>query len=254
MKLSIIIPSYNDIRIVDVIESISIQTLDPSYYEIVIQEGSTSLGLVELLKENYKRFEGLNIKINQESDSGIFDAINKGIQNSIGDIVFTIGTDDRLNDITILERVMGIFETFRYDLIVVGLEYTNSKWEVVRRWPARKISYLNYVLGYQCPHFASFISRDVYKKFGLFNSKNKVNADFEFFHRLSKSKSLRSTVINDYSVQMQLGGKSSRSFFSVINNNLNMIKYSMKHDPLLLFGFVFKPFIKAGEYLRVNFR
>ena len=82
MKITIITPTFNsDKNIYKNISSVSQQTYK-NWEQIIIDNNSTDNTLPIINKFNEKK-----IKIIKEKDEGIFDAINKGIINSSGEII-----------------------------------------------------------------------------------------------------------------------------------------------------------------------
>ena len=251
MKVSVVIPSFNDMRILETIDSIYEQNYDQENIEIVVQDGGSDEGILAGIKGKLRSCDRLIV----EGDSGIFDGINKGIKNSSGNMILTLGTDDRISDANLFNKVKKMFD-LGYNFIQCDLCYTDKDWNVVRRWPARNFTYFNYLLGRQFAHFSLFCSPELYEKIGYFNSENPVNADYEFFHDALKLKGkidLKSGSINSEGVQMKIGGNSSRGILKILTSNLIIFKYILKSNPLLLPGQFLKPFYKIIEFISAKF-
>ena len=93
MKLSFVIPSFQDIRILETIESIhKIDVPSSDCIEIIVQDAGSSNEILDKIKNKLKK----NDKLFLEKDKGIFDGINKGLKNTTGDLIATLGTDDRV--------------------------------------------------------------------------------------------------------------------------------------------------------------
>jgi glycosyltransferase involved in cell wall biosynthesis len=248
MKLSFVIPSFNDERIVETINSINAIKTTRTNLEIIVQDGGSEASVLQKIRSVLCE----NDKLVVELDNGIFDGINRGIKNATGDMILTLGTDDRVYDQLIYDKILKEYEAGT-SLINVGLAYTDENWKVKRKWIARKFSILRYIIGIQYAHFGLVCTPEVYKKFGSFNTVNKVNADYEFFHNLiirMKDLKLRQAVIADICIQMKLGGNSSRNIRSILRNQLIILKYILKNDVRLLPGLFLKPFWKILEILR----
>ena len=94
-KISIITVSYNSVStIAETIEHVLNQTYDNFDYTII--DGLSSDGTVKLAESYREKFAERNIsyKIISEKDNGIYDAMNKGIAATDGDIVGIINSDD----------------------------------------------------------------------------------------------------------------------------------------------------------------
>ena len=94
MKLnsfSIVIPSFNDLRIIETISSINQQNYPRNKIEIIISDGGSDEKIIDEIKSSITENDNLLI----EKDEGIFDGINKGLQKSKNEIIFALGSDDR---------------------------------------------------------------------------------------------------------------------------------------------------------------
>ncbi len=82
---SIIIPTFNSEKVIfDALKSCRAQTF--TNIEILVMDGSSKDNTIPLVKEFAQRDE--RIKYVSEKDSGIYDAMNKGIKKANGDWVF----------------------------------------------------------------------------------------------------------------------------------------------------------------------
>ena len=89
MKISIVTTTYNSLTgIEDCINSIKFQNY--KNLEHIIVDGSSTDGTVEFLKENSSSYT----KLISEDDRGIYDALNKGIALSSGEIIGILHSDD----------------------------------------------------------------------------------------------------------------------------------------------------------------
>ena len=89
MKISIITISFNSEK---TIEKTIRSVLDQNYqnYEFIIIDGESTDKTINIIKK-YKKYIKLVIS---EKDEGIYDAINKGIKNSTGDVVSLLHSDN----------------------------------------------------------------------------------------------------------------------------------------------------------------
>src|SRR5436190_3145728 len=87
-KISVVTPSFNSARTIrETLQSVQNQRY-PNCEHLVIDGGSTdgTLGIV-------KEFPG--VKWTSEKDSGIYDAMNKGVGRANGEIIGILNSDDR---------------------------------------------------------------------------------------------------------------------------------------------------------------
>jgi glycosyltransferase involved in cell wall biosynthesis len=222
VKVSIITPVYNNqIDIISNINSINSQ----SYRNIehVIVDGCSTDGTVALIKENLNS----NIKFISEKDQGIYDAMNKGIENSIGQVIGILNSDDFYFDKNTIQNVVEEFERDPdLDILFGDLEYV-SKNDVnitVRIWRSKQFFSNYFELGNVPPHPTLFVRRHVYDKAGLFNLNFKLAADFEFMLRLFKNHNFKSKYFPETIVKMRLGGATNKSINNIIRGNFEIYK------------------------------
>ena len=89
IKISIIILSFNDIRVLEAIKSVQAFNDNNEVAIIVIDGGSED----ELVKEINSMLSKEDLLIS-EKDNGIFDGLNKGLNYSKGDYIGWLGSDD----------------------------------------------------------------------------------------------------------------------------------------------------------------
>lgn len=242
MKIDIVIPSFNDFRVSETIESIIACDLKNIDLKIILQLGASNPRFVNYIKNNFTFIE-----IDTTPDQGIFDGINKGLVKCSGDLILTLGSDDRISNRNTFQLVKKKWEG-GFDCILTDLQYTDETWKPLRFWPAKPISRRNYLLGYQHAHFALFIAPHYYKQVNYFNINNKVNADYEFFWTLTKilrNDNKKTGIISEVCIQMKQGGNSSQSIIQILRHQIILMKFAFTTAPLLLPGIlIFKWFHK----------
>lgn len=91
-KISVIVPSYNKVRFISqTLESIVSQ--EYSNYEVIIQDGGSTDGTLEIIKRFVKKYPK-EIYWQSKKDKGQLDAINMGYSKAGGDILTFINADD----------------------------------------------------------------------------------------------------------------------------------------------------------------
>lgn len=118
--LSIIIPSYNSLKVLR--ESInSIQNQSFTDYEVLVIDANSSDGTKGYLKSLIPP-----IFFVSESDQGIYDAMNKGIALSKGDWIYFMGCDDQLFESRTLQTVFEQEIDRDISLIIGKVQYEYS--------------------------------------------------------------------------------------------------------------------------------
>lgn len=164
--LSIIIPSYNAATTISrALDSIVNQTYY-SHVECLVMDGN-SKDNTSAIVESYKRD---NIFFYCEPDKGIYDAMNKGILKAKGEFVYFMGSDDKLYDDRVLERVFS-HDYKNYDVLYGSVFNEELKTTYDGKFDDEKIC-----LQPIC-HQSTFYRRTLFDKFGYYNTSMKVSAD-----------------------------------------------------------------------------
>ncbi|WP_339921723.1 glycosyltransferase family 2 protein [uncultured Flavobacterium sp.] len=228
MKISIITVVYNnDKTIKDAIESV----LSQSYpnLEYVIIDGGSKDNTVNLIRE----FENRLGYFISEKDNGLYDAMNKGIRATTGDVIGILNSDDLYQDSNVIEAVMEQFNNDpELDILYGDLVYVKSydTNKVVRNWKSKDY-YNNFFENANVPpHPSLFVKKEVYNKAGLFDLDYKIAADYEFMLRVFKKHNFNSKYFNRLVVRMRLGGASNASFSSIIKQNKEVLNAWKKNN------------------------
>ena len=119
----------NDPRVVRALESIASQELRCDLEAIVIDGGSCDGTLEKITR--HRNFIDVLVS---EPDSGIYDAMNKGIGRATGDVIGILNADDRYFDSRVLESVRSRLERTGADICYGNIVYEDSYARPVRYW------------------------------------------------------------------------------------------------------------------------
>ena len=223
MLISIIIPTFNSSQTIqNNLDSIKKQTY--LNYEIVVIDNNSTDDTITLIKKNNFK----NIKTIIEKDSGIYDAVNKGILNSTGDLVSILHSDDIYNHNDVLKNVVNAFSQKKNIEIVYGnLVYVknNDINSVLRYWRPGKFKNDLFLKGWHPPHPSFFAKKKLFNSYGLYNGKIGNSADVELMHRFMQIFKINFYYLNETLVKMRYGGKSNKNIMSIIRQNLEIIKF-----------------------------
>jgi len=229
MKISIITATFNSQDfILSNINSIKNQTY--KNFEHLIIDNKSSDKTLELLKnQNY------NIKVYSSKDAGIYDAFNKGIKKASGEIISIINSDDLYADKKILDKVVEIFKKKNVGIIYGNLKYVkrNNIKNIVRFWKSNKYKVNSFKMGWSPPHPTVFVKKEYYKKFGTFKKKHGTCADLELLYRFIERKKIKSYHLDKTLVLMRLGGVSNNNLFTILKQNLQILKILKINNNLL---------------------
>ena len=223
MKISVVIPNFNDVRINRALTSIYSQTY--KNFETIVVDGQSDNTLLPDIYHSHP----IDIFIH-EKDNGIFDALNKGVSRATGDIIYLMGADDSLSDSTVFEKVNHAFEIDRkLDGICIGCEFVNADRHVIRKWYPRTVSSNKIKIGIYPPHFSLFLKRELYKLVGPFDYKNTKNIATDTIWLLDLAllkPDLNIKVLSDIHLIMEYGGASTGSIKRIIQQFIVVHKYA----------------------------
>jgi glycosyltransferase involved in cell wall biosynthesis len=228
MKISIITVVYNNEKTIkDAMQSVLGQTY--KNIEYVIIDGKSKDNTVELIND-YKENLGYFIS---ENDYGLYDAMNKGIRASTGDVIGILNSDDLYQDSGVIAAVMEQFNNDpKLDILYGNMVYVkrDDTNRVVRNWKSKTYYNRFFENANVPPHPALFVRSKVYKEAGLFDLDYKIAADYEFMLRIFKNHKFNSKYFNRLMVRMRLGGASNASLSSVIKQNKEVLNAWKKNN------------------------
>lgn len=237
MKISIITPCFNSEKTIrDTIRSILGQTFKDIEYIIV--DGKSTDNTLDVVGEYCDKIN----RIISEKDKGIYDAMNKGVKISTGDIVGILNSDDVYNNEEVLFEVHNTFINMNVDSVYGDLDFVDYEniEKIVRRWRCSDFTPGSFLKGWHPPHPTFFVKREVYEKFGYFDTDLNVSADFELMLRFLERNRISTHYIPKTLVKMRVGGESTSSIKKIVLGNCNcMIAFGKNgfrvplHYPLL---------------------
>lgn len=250
MKVSVITVSFNsDKTIEQTIKSVINQKY--KNLEFIVIDGESNDETKKIIN---KYIHNINI-FKSEKDKGIYDAINKGINCASGDLICLLHSDDIFYDSDVLSNVVSYFENNDDLEILLGASIFKkelNKKNVLRHYPAKGFKPWMLRFGYSPPHVSSFIKKNVYKKYGLYDHKFKIAGDFDFFAKCFFYNKINFHTVKDIYVIMRPGGESGKNLKSFylstkeilqsLNNQkiYSNIFFILMRFPIKLTQFIFK--------------
>lgn len=195
-QFSIITVCYNSEATIErTIKSVLAQTFTD--YEYLIVDGASSDGTLEIVRRYEPLFNG-RLKFKSEPDSGIYNAMNKGIARSSGIIIGIVNSDDWLEP-DALEKVYAAYcKNGKSDEHVYtgGMLFHAKDGEKRRLMPnmsaLKKYAKLGEIAGIRHP--ATFVPKKVYGEYGVFDERIKISADADFMIRYYNRTALSNTT------------------------------------------------------------
>lgn len=243
MKISIVTPVFNDVRVGRALDSILAQQHRHQLELLVVDAGSRD-GTLDIL-ENYR--DQLAVFFS-EPDQGIFDGMNKGIRHATGEVIGILNADDCYTDPLVLRDVADIFAADpAVDACYGDLTYTNARGQVVRHWKAGPCRARQWRLGWMPPHPTFFVRRRVYERYGIFDLRYPIAADYELMLRLMFRHRIKVQYLNRSLLNMAPGGNSTRNLKSIVKANLEVARACRRNG--LGWGMFLAPCLKPARKL-----
>jgi len=169
--LSIITINRNNVAGLErTIQSVIRQT--STNFEYIIIDGASDDGSVEMIKKHTS-----NIKYwISEPDTGIYNAMNKGISKAQGEYCLFLNSGDWLIAPETLENVLKEITGNLSDIFYADIKTSTDK---ISRYP-KKLT-IDYLLRKTISHQNSLIKRSLFIEHGLYNENLIVSSDWEFF-------------------------------------------------------------------------
>ena len=213
-KVSLILTTYNSsLNLKKTLKSIESQNY-PNI-EVVIKDGGSTDDTLDII-HNYEKNSKYPVIWECKKDSGIYDAMNQGYALSSGDIIAFF------NDIFVNRNVVSKLisklneEEASLEKEIVGvhadLVYADEE-KIVRRW---HMGEGNIRQGWMPGHPTLFLKREIYEKYGLYNTNFKIAADYEFMVRFLKDEKNQLAYLPETVVSMFYGGTSSNGLKSYL--------------------------------------
>jgi len=185
------------------------------YIEYVVIDGNSNDGTLEVLEEFREHISILLV----EPDKGIYDALNKGLRLSNGEVVGFLHSDDFFADNDVISNIANVFNHNKVEVVYGDLDFIkNNSNFVVRRWRAGNFSQRKINYGWMPPHPTFYAKRQLYSEFGDFNLAYKIAADYDCMLRFLQ-KDILVTYIPKVLVKMRVGGISNKSFRSIMQKS-----------------------------------
>ena len=159
----------------------SVLEQDYNDIEYIIIDGVSTDRTLDIIRQNE---EGIDILIS-EPDTGIYDAMNKGIKNSTGEYIIFLNADDYFISSVTISNIIKLIQTdpqreidiFYAKVLILNL--FDNKGHI---WKASEVS--NYSLyRSSIPHPSTVYSKNAFKKCGLFDISYRIAGDYEWVVR-----------------------------------------------------------------------
>lgn len=225
-KISIITVCYNSEHTIgDTLRSVAVQSY--TNWEYIIVDGLSGDNTVKICRQFKKQYEG-KVRIITEKDNGPYDAMNKGIAISTGDIIAVINSNDYWYDSKTLQKVADAANGCIDDeFIIYGM------CRILRDEKELEVSIynINDIDNRMIHHPSVFVSSKVYKKIGNYDTQYKIVADYDFILK-ARAAGVKFVPLYEILANFRLGGISSRqdTVFEILkvqkkHGNISTVRY-----------------------------
>ncbi|MFQ2560589.1 glycosyltransferase family 2 protein [Aeromonas caviae] len=215
VKFTIITVVFNNVKTIeDTIQSIIQQSY--TNFEYIVVDGGSNDGTLAILE----KYRGEISVLISEPDEGIYDAMNKGIRCATGELIGIVNSDDWLEN----DALMNVCKSYQENVDVYYGFIRTIKSE--SEFSVSRFSH-NFINEKMIHHPATFISRNTYARFGLYDLSYKMSADYDFILRLYNGGAIFQPV-NHIISNFREGGVSS-----TVNAMIDTIRVKEKNGILV---------------------
>lgn len=206
MKVSVITAVRNEARSIGyTLSSVASQSY-PNIEHIVIDGASTD-GTIELVRAQDQQLS----RLVSEPDSGVYDAFNKGLTHSTGDIVGYLNAGDEYTSSDVIQTIVDEFNAKSVGAVFGDLVIVDpvDRAKIVRRYSSSWFSLSRVRFGFMPAHPTLFIRKDVYDRWGGYDTSFRIAGDFELVARLFVRHQVPYSYLPQVLVRMPSGGLST---------------------------------------------
>lgn len=180
MKLSIVTINRNNATGLEkTMRSVATQTYKE--FEYIIIDGASTDDSVEVIKRLEPQFA--HLKWVSEPDTGIYNAMNKGLRMASGDYVQILNSGDCLAADDVTERMLMALEKAEYPAILYGNMikcFADGRRLVDKSFAGHEITMLGMFTG-TLNHDPAYIRRDLFEKYGYYDENLKIVSDWKWY-------------------------------------------------------------------------
>jgi glycosyltransferase involved in cell wall biosynthesis len=212
MKISVITATWNCVHTVaDCLASVAAQTYP--FREHVVVDGVSTDGTLDVLLAHRPQLAVFQ----SEPDRGIYDALNKGIALSQGDVLGFLHGDDIFENDAVLSKIANIFQDPTVDAVYGDLQYVrhHDVSQVVRHWHSSPASSNRLAWGWMPPHPTLYVRRKWYERIDGFDTRYRIAADYLSILQMFSQPDFKAVYLPEVLVKMRVGGVSNNSLKNI---------------------------------------
>lgn len=149
--------------------------------EFIVIDGASTDGSVDVIKAHEVDFA--HFKWVSEPDSGIYNAMNKGLRMASGEYIQILNSGDCLAAPDVTERMLSALEKAGHPSILYGNMvkcFPDGRQWVDKSFEGREITMLGMFSG-TLNHDPAYIRRDLFEKYGCYDESLKIVSDWKWY-------------------------------------------------------------------------
>jgi glycosyltransferase len=190
--------------------------LSQSYKEIeyIVVDGGSNDGTIDIIQAYCERIS----RWISEPDQGVYDAMNKGIKMATGEVIGFLHSSDVYAHPRVIEEVAHVFEDSKVSSVYGDLQYVDKEDlnRVIRNWKSSPYRHGKFKQGWMPPHPTFFVRKEIYEKYGYFNTHFRIAGDYELMLRFLERYRISAAYIPDVLVKMRWGGMSNGGIKNIL--------------------------------------
>jgi len=185
--------------------------------EHLVRDGGSTDGTLEVVRG----IGDPRMHIVSEPDGGIYDALNRAIARATGDVVGLMHSDDFFAHQHVLEGVAAAFNDPSVEGVYGDLEYVSAADPArgIRHWRAAAYAPERLARGWMPPHPTLYLSREVFARWGGYDTSYRIAADYEAMLRWLVRGQVRLAYLPGVMVRMRMGGASNGSIRRILRKS-----------------------------------
>lgn len=151
-------------------------------FEYVVIDGASTDGSVDVIKRLASEFED-SIKWVSEPDSGIYNAMNKGIRMACGEYIQILNSGDSLVSVDVTDKMLAELERKGKPSILYGNMvkcFPDGHQVVDKCFAGQEVTMLGMFTG-TLNHNPAYIRRDLFDKYGYYDESLKICSDWKWY-------------------------------------------------------------------------
>lgn len=242
--LSVITVVYNNVKDIErTIQSVVNQTYSNIEY-IIIDGGST-----DGTKDIIEKYKNEIAKLVSEKDSGIYDAMNKGLALASGDYVLFMNSGDEVYSKDTVAQVFA--SSVNADVYYGETEMYDQNWKSIgrrRHKSPNELTFDSFKYGMSVSHQAIYIRRSLTQSY---NTQYALSADIDWIlEALKRAKKI--VNVNQYVAKYLVGGMSKKKHkeslierFKIFSKHYGLLPNMLNH--IIIASNLFFYYLKNGR-------